>query len=426
MYGVPGSIAHSDTHSLPTHMGGSPLYAELAPPDFCVDGLAFAQSKAVRVSHSALRQSESHRPTLAFRYSRIVTAMSDDAAAKREARKRRILEKSRDRLSRITNTGRGKDYEGLDTKPIPAMPSPGISDTADTLTGPTPSAALKNEEPPAHDASDPFTSMMAAMQSRMGAQEQGSGASRGADGSNDSNMPSDPMALMQQLLSGSGMQQPGAMNNGAGDASNPQTMVQVKEARRIERSVRRVKLLQATLVFLFAFYIVFSSIFSHAHDTGLTGRSIPTESMSEFSRESFQKQWASLAWEYTPISAWLSKDDPSVFPWGALRTPLDSLRPYIGHETLGKELPSWPIFWVFVSMEMGLQGVRLAMLQRMPVSLPGGLKSVISVYAPSIQRLLTPALTLLSLASSLVDDLCILLFAIGTGVLFCHVRTDMS
>ena len=77
-------------------------------------------------------------------------------------------------------------------------------------------------------------------------------------------------------------------------------------------------------------------------------------------------------------------------------------------------------------MEMGLQGVRLAMLQRMPVSLPGGLKSVISVYAPGIQRLLTPALTLLSLASSLVDDLCILLFAIGTGVLFCHVRTDMS
>ena len=148
--------------------------------------------------------------------------------------------------------------------------------------------------------------------------------------------------------------------------------------------------------------------------------------MFEFSRESFQKQWASLAWEYTPISAWLSKDDPSVFPWGALRTPLDSLRPYIGHETLGKELPSWPIFWVFVSMEMGLQGVRLAMLQRMPVSLPGGLKSVISVYAPGIQRLLTPALTLLSLASSLVDDLCILLFAIGTGVLFCHVRTDMS
>ena len=72
---------------------------------------------------------------------------------------------------------------------------------------------------------------------------------------------------------------------------------------------------------------------------------------------------------------------------------------------------------------IGLQGVRIAMLQRAPVSLPGTLDSVVSMYAPGVRSLLTPLLTMGSLASSLVDDLCILLFAIGLGVLFCHVWT---
>ena len=51
--------------------------------------------------------------------------MTDVAAAKREERKRRILEKGSSRLSRITNTGRGKDYEGLDTSSVtpPRMPT---------------------------------------------------------------------------------------------------------------------------------------------------------------------------------------------------------------------------------------------------------------------------------------------------------------
>ena len=65
----------------------------------------------------------------------------------------------------------------------------------------------------------------------------------------------------------------------------------------------------------------------------------------------------------------------------------------------------------------------VAMLQRAPVSLPGTLDSVVSMYAPGVRSLLTPLLTMGSLASSLVDDLCILLFAIGLGVLFCHVWT---
>ena len=36
-----------------------------------------------------------------------------DAEAKREARRRRILERGGDRLSRITNTGRGSDYDAV-------------------------------------------------------------------------------------------------------------------------------------------------------------------------------------------------------------------------------------------------------------------------------------------------------------------------
>ena len=42
------------------------------------------------------------------------------AEEKRQARRKRILERGGDRLSRITSTGRGEDYEGLDATPIQA------------------------------------------------------------------------------------------------------------------------------------------------------------------------------------------------------------------------------------------------------------------------------------------------------------------
>ena len=57
----------------------------------------------------------------------------------------------------------------------------------------------------------------------------------------------------------------------------------------------------------------------------------------------------------------------------------------------------------------------------MPAAAPAGISSVLSLYAPSLGPLLAPAMSCLSLASALLDDLCILLFAIGTGVLFCHI-----
>ena len=348
--------------------------------------------------------------------------MTDVAAAKREERKRRILEKGSSRLSRITNTGRGKDYEGLDTSSVtpPHMPTsdskeaPAIVSNA-TATATRSTDITESSQVQGERENDQFTSMLAAVQARMSNEAPGG------------TMPKDPLALMQQVM-GRGLQTDavaGAANAaGASRASSAQTT----EVAHVQRSVQRIRLVQATLVFVFAFYIVFSSIFSHSHNTGLTGRSIPTDSMDKFSRDSFMRQWASLAWEYTPITAWLSKDDPSVFPWGALRTPLDWLRPYLGmageSPWFDAELPAWPIFWVFVSMELGLQGVRIAMLQRAPVSLPGTLDSVVSMYAPGVRSLLTPLLTMGSLASSLVDDLCILLFAIGLGVLFCHVWTQ--
>ena len=347
--------------------------------------------------------------------------MTDVAAAKREERKRRILEKGSSRLSRITNTGRGKDYEGLDTSSVtpPRMPTSDSKEAPAIVSNATATATrskdiTESSQVQGETENDQFTSMLAAVQARMGNEAPGG------------TMPKDPLALMQQVM-GRGLQTDAVAGAAHAAGASRVSPAQTTEVAHMHRSVQRIRLVQATLVFVFAFYIVFSSIFSHSHNTGLTGRSIPTDSMDKFSRDSFMRQWASLAWEYTPITAWLSKDDPSVFPWGALRTPLDWLRPYLGmageSQWFDAELPAWPIFWVFVSMELGLQGVRIAMLQRAPVSLPGTLDSVVSMYAPGVRSLLTPLLTMGSLASSLVDDLCILLFAIGLGVLFCHVWT---
>ncbi|WFD19247.1 hypothetical protein MCAP1_001470 [Malassezia caprae] len=325
--------------------------------------------------------------------------MSDDAAAKREARKRRILEKSGDRLSRITNTGRGKDYTGLDTAPVapraeaPAAPVPATPVvTATNATGRPEAGVLP--EPPSDDQ-DAFARMLASMQARMG---QGDGAGGAPE----------PLALMQQLLGQQGASEPAAPPS---------------EVAYTQRMVRRMRLLQATLVFVLAFYVVFSSIFSHAPDTGLTGRSLPTDAGRQFARDSYRQQWASLAQSYTPTSAWLSADDPGLFPWAGVQGPLAALQPYISHSLLDGAWPSWPVFWVFVSLEVGLQGVRLAMLQRVPAALPRGVHSMVSLYAPQLLSLAPPLLGIVSLASALIDDLCILLFAIGTGVLFCQLWT---
>ena len=346
-----------------------------------------------------------------------LTAMSDDAAAaaaaaKREARKRKILERGGDRLSRITHTGRGKDYEGLESTPVKTMPTVETTHTSSDVAVSEPQpvrlpSEIIGTKAPASvapspalaegDPADPIAQMLASLQ----------------QGSEGGGMPNDPMAMLQQLMS--------ATKSQAGMPPQVPGM-SLAESARMERTMRRVRLWQATLVFLFAFYIVFSSIFSHATHPGITGRTLPTDASHGFARDTFFRQWASLARKYTPMSEWLSADDPSVFPWGALRTPMDSMRPYIGDAVVDGEWPAWPVFWVFASMEIGLQGIRLAMLQRRPAALPGRLSTIASRYAPAPLRSILPlGASLLSLLSSLVDDLCILLFAIGLGVLFCHV-----
>lgn len=325
------------------------------------------------------------------------------AEDKREARRQRILERSGDRLSRITNTGRGDGYVGLDTKPVPAPrtePSGPSEESSVTpsLLQPTakPDEALGSFTKP---DGDPLAAMMAAMQ--------GSSSQAGAD----------PMAMFQQLL-----------GQTAGAAGDPHAMPAVPEVsaatlRRAERLDRRMRLVQTTVILLFAFFVVFGSIFSPAPE-GIAGRALDTPAVAAFAEHTYRKQWASLAQQYTPMSAWLSTDDPSVFPWGALRTPLDYLQPYIGKAAHPANLPSWPIFWVFFSLEAGLQGIRIALQQQLPAAPPTGVGSVLSMWAPGVVPYLAPLLSVVSLLSSLVDDLCILLFAIGLGVLFCHVQSS--
>lgn len=325
-----------------------------------------------------------------------------DAEAKREARRRRILERGGDRLSRITNTGRGSDYDVLDATPVP--PKPQSSARAEPADGPADAApAIGGEGAPGGE--DALSAMLASLQG-----QRGDAPTRGED----------PMAMMSRLLGG-----------GMEAASTPTAAPAVPEAtaadlRRTEQFDRRLRLVQATIVLVFAAYVVVGSILSPTAETGLTGRALEGDAAHAFARHAFYEQWASLARRPTAINAWLSGSDPAVMPWGALRTPFDWLQPHLGkYVPLNTErLPAWPVFWVFLSMEMALQGVRVVMLQRLPAAPATGVGHVLSLYAPGLVPYVTPLLSAVSLGGALLDDLCILLFVIGVGVLYCNWRVS--
>ncbi|WFC97181.1 hypothetical protein MBRA1_003847 [Malassezia brasiliensis] len=322
------------------------------------------------------------------------------AEDKREARRKRILERGGDRLSRITHTGRGEGYVGLDATPVqvpkhndsPEAEPKALAEAARTAAA-APAGADANVT---KRSGDPFAEMMAAMQ----------GKSAGTQ---------DPMALMQELL-----------GRTAGAASDPHAMPSVPDVpaatlRRAERLDRRMRLVQSTIVLLFSLYIVFGSIFSEA-PPGILGRLFPTAAaVQAHEAHTYRRQWAALAQHFVPISEWISVEDPSVFPWGALRSPLDALHPSLGAALHPANLPRWPVFWVFFTMEVALVGMRIAVQQQLPAAPPTGLGSVVRLWAPALVEFVTPLLSAVSVASALVDDLCILLFAIGAGVLFCQL-----
>ncbi|WFD30012.1 hypothetical protein MSPP1_001025 [Malassezia sp. CBS 17886] len=337
--------------------------------------------------------------------------MSNDAA-KREERRRRILERGSDRLSRITGTGRGEDYDLLDASTQGGVAAGVAAAPGGEARGAAPKATVADgaEEALAHvreDATammpDAFTSMLADMQARAG------------DAATDQPAP-DAVQMMQQIL-GRGMTEMQHPMSAPTQAAVPPAALE-----RAARVDRRLRLGQSVIVSLFAFYLVFSSIFHATENAPIVGRALEKEASGAFAQDSFFKQWAALAYEYTPINAWLSGNDPRVFPWGALQTPFDTLRPYLGARAHVDSLPSWPVFWVFFSLEVALQGIRFAMMERFPATPPSGVASALMLYAPQLVSYLSPVLAFANLASAMVDDVCILIFAIGVGILFCQWR----
>ncbi|PKI82894.1 hypothetical protein MVES1_003651 [Malassezia vespertilionis] len=320
-----------------------------------------------------------------------------DEAAKREARKRRILGRGGDRLSRITNAGRGADYELIDNAPMmPKMPSEAADindDPPETLPFAPPQTmlagapeAMNGMHPP---QDDPLAQLMAAMQG------QGGGAP-------------DMMNMMQQMMSGMGSKDAPQGMQGASTAHREQS----------EAVDKRLRLVQYSVVFIFAFYLVIAHLFVKPK-VGIAGRAVDVPETHAFQRSSYLQQWASLAWEYTPSHAWQSSEDLSMFPWRAMQHPLDKYGHYVGLDSkvLGV-LPTWPVYYVFFTLEVALQGMRIVMLQRFPASPSGRIAGILQVWAPALLPYVTLALSLASLVSSMVDDMCILLFAIGLGVLF--------
>ena len=131
--------------------------------------------------------------------------MSD--AEKREARRQRILAKGGDRLSKIVNTGRGEDYVGLDTKPVPEKDN--TVDAAAPSAVSTATAAAAGAPPSAGTQPDPLTAMMESLQ-------------RQAPGSDTT----DPTALLRSMLQGA---------SGPAPAPEPVNAVAVARAQRFER-----------------------------------------------------------------------------------------------------------------------------------------------------------------------------------------------
>lgn len=340
--------------------------------------------------------------------------MSDDAA-KREERRQRILARSQDRLSRLTNTGRGADYEGMAPTDLrmPARPKaterhddpPEVAAGATSALSATPRAPQAAprtpwDRPQQGDDADPFAQMLSAMQAR------------GGDGSGAHGLPSDPMALLQQMMSG---QLP---KDGAQGAPPPQALATASPW------AGRLRLIQAALVGALSLYLVASSIFSHTlHHSWIGGTSVDAHHLH-------LRQWASLAKEYLPSHEWSMAHDPSMFPFHAVErfwawvcarwAPAATFTNEWWPDALSvSDKPTWSVFYVLLSMEIGLMGMRLAMPQ--PAHPPSSAMSMLSMYAPGAMTVVTPALHVLGLLSSLVDDVCILLFTIGLGVLFCQV-----
>lgn len=353
---------------------------------------------------------------------------AEAARLKREARKARILSKGSDRLARITNTGRGEGASAYlnDTTPsFPSTPKPNDAPAASAAATAASAARADDDDPLevdistlprrggpfgapfGEDATNPFLmgasgagageaqNPMEALMAMMQGGPPGAGGPGVAPGQQPdmSGLPPQLAAMMQQFGAGGGGG--GGPFGGAPGAAMP-TAVKTKSLTE-----RLFGVVQATLIVALAILAAKTSLFDTDHSS-----IVPDSVTDTFTRDAAPSSRVLQRW------ARLGYERPSVYEWGL--NPASTLSSL----SMGP-LSSLPLFWIFLGLEIVLQGVRIAVLARKTPAPPSMLASLTAMLPiPNLHLAISLVGKYLALINAFVNDIAILVFVFGATVLW--------
>lgn len=346
---------------------------------------------------------------------------AEAARLKREARKARILSKGSDRLARITNTGRGEGASAyLNDNAIPSSAAASPAKAAATAVG----ARAEDDDPLEVDIStlprgmprgeeatnpfamfggggaeggqqDPMAALMAMMQGGGGGPFGGGpGGPPGAGGQQPdmSGLPPQLAAMMQQFGAGAG---------GPGGANAPSiTATQCKPLTE-----RAFDMLQAFLVLALAVLAAKSSLFDTDHSSVVPAALSDTLEKTSLtsSATSTLSRWAKLAYAPPSPSEWSSPLSPSSSSLSFLPSSFSAL----------------PLFYIFLTLEITLQALRIAIFSRKTPAPPSMLSTLTMMLPiPNLGLAIKLVSKYLALVNAFVNDVSLLVFVFGVAVLW--------
>ncbi|CAO1621608.1 unnamed protein product [Jaminaea pallidilutea] len=364
------------------------------------------------------------------------TSAADDARARREARKARILSKGNDRLSKLTKQARGDDAEML----YPSSPA-----KAQTPQ-PSQSMALGEEDPDEVDISrqaqmdeevsramqmfqarkqqdqqqqqpqqqqqmDPFAQMMAAL----------SGGGGSPDGSQaPPGMPdlSQLFAALQGQMGGEGGPEGAA---GGFPPGFPPQQQQQQQQRRSGRSFtdRLFSLVHIVVFALLGFLAIYSTLHSGSSPGQDQGTRDFFDSFMPQGDDSTAQATEKIVQRNHAVEARVR-----YFKWAALAY----YRPNVADGSYFQLDPSWiglglgssvPIFHLFLAVTIVLQTTRILLFSAKPP--PSSMLYTIAsqLPVPRLQFAVKTGAKYLGLLNTVVDDVAVLIFTLGMGVLGC-------
>jgi hypothetical protein len=352
-----------------------------------------------------------------------------DAKARREARKARILGAGQDRLARITKTGRGGEAEALyaDHKRLgrtAAAVTPADTDDDEVLRRANNAmrggTGLEDDDPQDVDISkhpgnvsqqgvDPFMTMMQQRQQQAGLTPE-----------QQAQMPQDIqgfMRAMQQAMGGGGGAGiPPGVDTGDAQAGMPtfpfgnfgaggQQVAVEPAAPSLLDAVFNI--LRVFVVAAFGVALTYGALRSgRAEASSIVSETAGAEVIDKFDHMSTLHRWARLAYERP--AHWEAR--------------------YFGIESFGlsSSLQSVPVFWILITLEIGLASMRIMLQRRRPQ--PPGILLKVAAFIPSasIQLLLRTLAAYLPLVDAFINDLALVVFAIGCTIMFAAWKVGLD